>query len=126
MQHVAGILFLEIRDVKKSHDDLKKQMKLDHDEVTQQVDHVSWRVDKATQMLEKHTRYMHMWFAVVVGIMVYMMNNGHATCHVPKQNVTSATDDVYRETAQGNMFTVSFLMNVLSCLLGSFLGSLIA
>ena len=124
---VAGVLYTEMRDVKTTQDNMKNQLQIDHDKVTQQLQTVTWQLDRVTQRLDRQYLYMHVWFTVFLGIMVFMMmcmasllKHGHYS-RSSWTNVTSATDDVYRETAQGNMFTVSFFTGMLSSFLGWFI-----
>ena len=95
---IAGVLFAQMRDVKSTQDDMKKQVQIDHEKVTQQLQQGHWLLDRATEKLEKQTLYMHVWFTVLVCInfgmfscMLRMVQHGrYSACYVPRQN---ATDD---------------------------------
>ena len=93
---IACVLFAQMRDVKSTQDDMKKQVQLDHEKVTQQLQTVTWQLDRVTEKLEKQIFYMHLWCTVLVGItfgmyvcMLFMVQHGrYSACYVPRQNVT--------------------------------------
>ena len=138
MQRVAGAIIGTQDDMKKQlqldHDKVMKQLQSDHVKVMQQLqsDHdkvmkelqlVIWQGYRVDDKFENHNYCMHLWLVLVVGInlgmyilMVSMVENGRYTsCYVPKQNVTNATDDVYRETAKGYYeYTMEIFMDVLA------------
>ena len=125
---VAGVLYTEMRDVKTTQDNMKNQLQIDHDKVTQQLQTVTWQLDRVTEKLEKQKLYMDAWCTVFLGTMVFMMTcmtsskqSHYSACYVPKQNVT---DDVHYVTVQGHMVDgVQVLVNLLTYVSSFFVDS---
>ena len=97
-------MFAQLRDVKTTQDDMKKQLQRDNDKLTQQLELVTWQWALVNEKLDKQILYTHLWFTLLVGInlgvyicMLLMVRDGrYSACYVPKQNVTDnvKTDDI--------------------------------